>query len=77
VLYWSPEFEERDAMRVQIDRPTCQAYGNCADEAPAVFELDDLGYVQLIAGDEVPAELEQVARAAALSCPARALNAID
>lgn len=64
-------------MKVQIDRPTCQAYGNCADEAPEVFELDDLGYVQLAGDEEVPADLEQMARAAVLSCPARALSVQD
>lgn len=64
-------------MQVQIDRTACQAYGNCADEAPAVFRLDDLGYVQLVAGDEVPVDLEPTARAAILSCPARALRATE
>ena len=64
-------------MKVHIDRPTCQAYGNCADEAPEVFELDELGYVQLVAGDDVPAEHEQATRAAVLSCPARALSLSD
>lgn len=64
-------------MKVHIDRPTCQAYGNCADEAPEVFTLDDDGYVDLVAGDEVPADLEQAGRAAVLSCPARALSVAD
>lgn len=64
-------------MKVQIDRPTCQAYGNCADEAPEVFELDDLGYVRLVGDAEVPAGLEAAARAAVLSCPARALSTSD
>jgi ferredoxin len=64
-------------VKVQIDRPVCQAYGNCADEAPDVFQLDDLGYVELVAGDEVSADREQVARAAVLSCPARALSVAD
>ncbi|WP_041546205.1 MULTISPECIES: ferredoxin [unclassified Nocardioides] len=64
-------------MQVHIDRPSCQAYGNCADEAPEVFELDDQGYVQLVGGEDVPDALEQAARAAILSCPARALSASE
>lgn len=64
-------------MKITIDRPTCQAYGNCADEAPEVFDLDDLGYVRLVGDEQIPADLEQEARAAVLSCPARALGTVD
>ncbi len=64
-------------MKISTDRPTCQAYGNCADEAPEVFDLDDLGYVRLVGDEQIPADLEQEARAAVLSCPARALGTVD
>ncbi|MFB7113183.1 ferredoxin [Streptomyces sp. NPDC056190] len=50
----------------------CQAYGNCADDAPAVFTLDEWGYAQAVDGD-VPSEQEAAARRAAAACPAGAI----
>ncbi|MFF4825639.1 ferredoxin [Streptomyces sp. NPDC001312] len=59
-------------MKVRVDMSRCQAYGNCADDAPAVFTLDEWGYAQAVDGD-VPSEQEAAARHAAAACPARAI----
>lgn len=62
-------------MKVEVTRSRCQAYGNCADEAPQVFRIDESGYVELVGDETVPPDLEPSARAAVISCPARALSA--
>lgn len=62
---------------VHIEKSKCQAYGNCADEAPGIFRLDDSGYAELVGTEVVPEGAQAVARAAVLSCPARALVATD
>ncbi|MFE2089178.1 ferredoxin [Streptomyces sp. NPDC059460] len=59
-------------MKVRVDMSRCQAYGTCADEAPAVFTLDEWGYAQAV-DDELPPEQEAAARRAAAACPARAI----
>lgn len=60
-------------MKVQVDRNKCQSYGNCVDEAPELFDLDDAGIsVPLV--DEVPDDQRESARNAAASCPANAIR---
>jgi ferredoxin len=63
-------------MQVKVDDSKCEAYGICAVDAPAVFELDEAGYARA-AVDEVPAGMEDLARRAAVSCPMRAILATD
>jgi ferredoxin len=60
-------------VRVRVDLDTCQGHGRCYDLAPDVFGADDEGYAQLLVTGEVPAELEQQARAAEANCPERAI----
>ena len=62
-------------MRVQIDSEKCQGHGRCYDLAPEVFAPDDDGYVVLLVEGDVPAALEDQARAAVRNCPERALSA--
>lgn len=59
-------------MRVEIDETKCEAYGICAADAPEVFELDDAGYAH-VAVAEVPQELADRVRRAAIGCPMRAI----
>lgn len=60
-------------MQVEIIKSKCQAYGNCADEAPEVFRLDDSGYAELVHEGQVPPGQQAEARTGALSCPAQAI----
>lgn len=59
--------------RVTVDRDLCVSSGMCESVAPAVFEIDDDGEL-VVLQDVVPAELLEDARAAARSCPTRALQ---
>lgn len=61
-------------MKVRIDKAKCQAYGNCADEAPGLFQLDASGYGEVIGNGSVPAGEEQAAKNAVASCPANAIS---
>lgn len=64
-------------MKIEISKPKCQAYGNCADEAPDLFRLDDAGYAEVVDDGVVPAGEEGTAKRAVLSCPAQALAATE
>jgi ferredoxin len=61
-------------MRVTVDQDYCLGHGLCHAAAPQLFDLDDAGQsVVLIPGD-IPASLEDDARAAAAGCPERAIT---
>lgn len=60
-------------MRVIVDQPRCQGHARCYALAPALFDLDDAGYV--LPGDlDVPEGQEAIARRAVRACPERALR---
>jgi ferredoxin len=61
-------------VKVTVDMEACQGHGRCYDLAPDVFGADDEGYAVLLVTGEVPAELEQQARAAGANCPERAIT---
>ena len=61
---------------VRIDRLLCVGFGDCIDEAPAVFALDDEG-VAVFAGDgggDGPEAVRARLRAACEACPVDALT---
>lgn len=63
-------------MRIKVDRAKCQGHARCWALAPAIYHLDDEGYIT--PGDiEVPAGQEQLASRGARSCPERALQVVD
>jgi ferredoxin len=66
-------FEERVVgdLRVRIDRTLCVGFGDCLDEAPHAFRLDDDG-VATFAGPEAVAQ-ERLLRACG-ACPVDALT---
>ena len=70
------DFVERRIGRytIRIDRNLCVGFGDCVDEAPALFVLGDDGIVQFITADDAH---EQRAIAACHSCPVDALTALD
>jgi ferredoxin len=61
-------------MKLFLDTTACQGYGLCLQAAPALVDLDDSGYAELIGDGTVPADERNNAHDAASSCPARALR---
>jgi len=59
-------------MKVRISADDCIGCGLCPDSCPAVFEMDGDKAVPVI--DDVPADLEECVREAALNCPTEAIH---
>jgi ferredoxin len=64
-------------VRLQVDDERCTGHGRCYTLAPEVFGGDESGYAVLLVDGDVPADLEDRARSAALNCPERAISIID
>lgn len=64
-------------MRVNLTEGACQGHGRCHAVSPAVFDLDDDGYLDRGANAEVAAGLEDAARRGVESCPERALTLVE
>jgi len=60
-------------MRAHVDPKSCVGHGQCAVNAPDVFELDDFGNAISPAGD-IPAQFVDQARVGAAACPERAIT---
>jgi ferredoxin len=63
-------------MKIAADRDTCIGAGMCVLTAPAVFDQDDDGIVQMLVED-VPPQQADAARQAVALCPSGALRALD
>lgn len=64
-------------MKIDVDYDRCEGHGLCAEQAPALFSLDDEAELTYRAeGSEVPADQAAQARAAIASCPVAALREI-
>jgi ferredoxin len=61
-------------MKLVLDTDACQGYGLCHAAAPALVDLDDSGYAELIDEGNVPASEHNHAHDAVDACPARALR---
>jgi ferredoxin len=61
-------------MRVSIDPDVCQGHTLCHMAAPALFQLRDEDGHAYVVVDEVPPELEELARKAMLTCPEGAIS---
>jgi ferredoxin len=64
-------------MKLTVDMSKCQAYGNCADEAPQLFSLDEWGYAVVHGDGDVASDDAEAARRAAAACPALAIALAD
>jgi ferredoxin len=62
-------------LTVRIDRLLCVGFGDCIDEAPESFALDEQGVV-VFGTDPDAAGRDRVVRACA-ACPVDALTAFD
>ena len=63
-------------MKVHVNSQICAGFGICLGIAPEVFELHDDGYA-IVLVSEVPPELEDLVRRAAVQCPAQAIFVSD
>ncbi|GAA3081138.1 ferredoxin [Pseudonocardia yunnanensis] len=63
-------------MKIAADREICIGAGMCVLTAPAVFDQDDDGIVELLVEDVPPGEADAARQAVAL-CPSGALRALD
>ena len=63
-------------MKIEADRDLCISAGNCVMSAPAVFDQDDDGIVEVLV-DEVPEGEVPHVRDAVKLCPAEALRLVD
>jgi ferredoxin len=60
-------------VKVTVDDDRCRGHAVCCSLCPEVFTLTDDGYSVAQAPD-IPAGLEEAVRAAAASCPERAIT---
>ncbi|WP_216916477.1 ferredoxin [Nocardia noduli] len=59
-------------MHIEIDKDRCIASGACVLAAPAIFDQDDDGIVEVIVSDPAPNQ-EKEAAAGIRACPAAAI----
>jgi ferredoxin len=60
-------------VEIRVERDKCQGHTLCAMVAPALFTLDDIDGHASAVSEEVPADQEADATAAARSCPEQAV----
>lgn len=63
-------------MQIKAHPGKCQGYGNCVDQDPQHFDLDDDGVVVLLQASVNEADLE-TSQAAVRSCPVQAIWLAD
>ncbi|MNO77668.1 hypothetical protein D3C76_687870 [compost metagenome] len=63
-------------MKVLINKPGCVGHARCSNVAPALYPLDDNGYIAS-SGFNVPAGQENLALRGARACPERVIQIRD
>jgi len=63
-------------LRVIADRSACCGYGVCAEICPEIYQVDEIGIVNLLQ-EIVPEGLEAKAKEAAAACPQSALRVAE
>lgn len=63
-------------IEVQVNRDTCQGYGNCVLVAPELFDLDDEGLATLRVA-RVGVEAVEDVRKAAYDCPTASISYVE
>lgn len=65
-------------MKYLVDSALCSGHGACAAEAEKVYQLDESGFNAKVGVEvEVPAGLEDEARAGADACPDQAIRILN
>ena len=65
-------------MLIHVDYDRCEGHGLCAEQAPALFSLDDDAELTYHAeGADVPPDLHTSARSAIAACPVAALRELS
>ena len=65
-----------ESILVRAHPSLCEGWGECHRWAPAVYPLDDEGYIDIHLLD-VPPELADDARRGSDACPARVITVIE
>ncbi|WP_026486933.1 ferredoxin [Caldanaerobius polysaccharolyticus] len=60
-------------MKVTVDQDLCIGCGACIDTCPEVYDWNEDGMAHVIV-DEVPEDLEELARQALSDCPVEAIK---
>ena len=60
------------SVKAHVNPEICSGIGLCVSNCPEVFELTD--GIATVKVDEVPAELREACKAAAYSCPTKAIS---
>jgi ferredoxin len=64
-------------VRIRVNPAVCQGHTLCVMTAPALFRLREEDGHALVAVDEVPPELFEMAHRAVLGCPEGAIEVIE
>lgn len=64
------------AVRVEVDRSTCEGHALCLVYAPEVFDMDDEERA-VVMRDPVPEELRAGVEDAAGQCPVQAIRVLE
>ena len=64
-------------MRVHLDSEKCQGHNRCYGLAPELFDVDEYGQAVLLVDGDIPVELHERARLAALNCPEYAIKIVE
>jgi len=64
-------------MRVKVNSELCQGHNRCYALAPDLFDVDDFGYAHARFENELPVEMEPLARLAEANCPEHAVELLD
>jgi ferredoxin len=64
-------------MRLRVDGEKCQGHNRCVAIAPALVEIDDLGYAHERGDGSVPDDELRAAELAVANCPENAISLED
>jgi len=65
------EPERGRAMKVRVDKETCVGDETCVEVCPEVFEMEEDAAIAKM--ENVPKDLEEKVKEAAISCPVEAI----